>query len=385
MNILILNYEYPPLGGGAGVVTRYHAEGLAKLKNNVTVVTTWFEGEKEDNEKDKLRIIRLRSKRAAHHQSNPSEMLSWYFNAKKFLKTHCLINKFDLCLSHFTIPGGLLGIWLKKQFRIPYYIFSHGHDIPWFFPRQMLIYHLFLYRKIKKILDQSERNFLHTSEIKTSADNIIGQENAIKNTILPNGCDSSVFKPPVSSTSFGFKILFVGRLVSQKDPFTFLKAIKLFSENRKDFKVNILGDGKLKEGMEKYVEENGLKGIVNFCGWVSKERMINEYQSASLQVAPSKVESMSISLLESLFCGTYVIATPVSGNRELISDGINGEIVGYNNSEEIANKIDSFFIRKAERQFEIPEKFLFEFREKYDWNSIVGRLNEILIKDQKKF
>ena len=47
MNLLFLNYEYPPLGGGAGVCTKYEAEGLAKLGHKVVVLTTWFNGEQE--------------------------------------------------------------------------------------------------------------------------------------------------------------------------------------------------------------------------------------------------------------------------------------------------------------------------------------------------
>ena len=64
MKLLILNYEYPPLGGGAGVITQNIAEGLAKLGHDVSVVTTWFQGEQEvEIVNDNLKIIRLKSKR----------------------------------------------------------------------------------------------------------------------------------------------------------------------------------------------------------------------------------------------------------------------------------------------------------------------------------
>lgn len=63
MRLLILNYEYPPLGGGAGVITQKIAEGLAKKGHQITVVTTWFEGQSEDSSSDNLRIMRLKSRR----------------------------------------------------------------------------------------------------------------------------------------------------------------------------------------------------------------------------------------------------------------------------------------------------------------------------------
>lgn len=63
MKLLILNYEYPPLGGGAGVITQNIAEGLSKLGHEISVVTTWFQGEKEvEIVNDNLKIIRLKSK-----------------------------------------------------------------------------------------------------------------------------------------------------------------------------------------------------------------------------------------------------------------------------------------------------------------------------------
>ncbi|MBN1253177.1 MAG: glycogen/starch synthase, partial [Bacteroidales bacterium] len=59
MKILILNYEYPPLGGGAGVVSQYHAKGLAEKGHNVTVISTWYKGEAEIETKNNLKIVRL--------------------------------------------------------------------------------------------------------------------------------------------------------------------------------------------------------------------------------------------------------------------------------------------------------------------------------------
>ena len=88
MNILILNYEYPPLGGGAGVVSKYHAEGLARSGHKVTVLTAWYEGEKEEETIGNLRIIKLKSKRKYTYKSTPDEWLSWIRKSKQFLSVY---------------------------------------------------------------------------------------------------------------------------------------------------------------------------------------------------------------------------------------------------------------------------------------------------------
>ena len=382
MNLLILNYEYPPLGGGAGIVTKYHAEGLAKSGYNATVITTWFEGEPELEEKGNLKIIRLKSKRKYTFKSNPYEMYLWTLASKNFLAFYCNDNKFDLCFAHFSLPGGSVALWLKKRFEIPYFIFSHGHDIPWFFPKQMFLYHLVTYFWIKRICLNSEKNVLHTNDIKVNADKLVGIKLSDKNIVVPNGCDTSIFKPDYSIVKENFKIIFIGRLVKQKDPFTFLKAILLYSKINDNFVVHVLGDGICRKKMEKFVLKNNLEKYVKFFGWVSKAKMIMEYQSASLQIAPSLVESMSISILESLFCGLYVIATPASGNKDFIVKNINGEIVDFKDYKKIAEKINDFYLNKFSNKYKMPEVFLNNFREKHDWNTIIKQFENILIKNK---
>lgn len=61
LRILILNYEYPPIGGGAGIVTKHLAEEFIKLGHQITILTTWFEGETENYKHNNFEIIRLKS------------------------------------------------------------------------------------------------------------------------------------------------------------------------------------------------------------------------------------------------------------------------------------------------------------------------------------
>ena len=57
---------------------------------------------------------------------------------------------------------------------------------------------------------------------------------------------------------------------------------------------------------------------------MSQSEVIQEMQNAHLLIAPSKAEAMSMSILEAISCGMYVLASNISGNKELIMDGFNG-------------------------------------------------------------
>ena len=371
MKILVLNYEYPPLGGGAGVITQNISERLACLGHNVTVVTTWFNTEKEVEEKGNLKIIRLKSKRAHIHKSSVTEMLSWIRQSKKYLKDNCSQNKFDLCFANFSIPGGEVALYLKKEYGLKYTIISHGHDIPWRFPKQMRWFHLATYSRIKKICMQSEANFVQTVPMKNNIDNFLGGKYTTKNILIPNGIDTNTFKPDYSQRSNMLKIVYTVRLVEQKDPFTFLNAIKLYAKRNRNFIAHIIGEGILRKGMENYVKANHLDEVVKFLGWIPKNEVVKEYQSAHVAVVSSVFEGMSIAVLESLACGCFLITTPLDGIDKIITRNENGVIVNFHSSEEIALQLEHYYDEKYLSGYKVSDKVMDILLECYNWDIIV--------------
>ncbi len=378
IRILILNYEYPPLGGGAGVVSRYHAEGLSKKGYKTTVLTAWYKGEEEIYEKDNLKIIKLKSKRKYTYKSTPDEWISWIFTAKKFLSDYLQKYKFDYCFAHFALPSGEVAKFINKKFNIPFAIISHGQDIPWFFPKQMFKYHLITYFWIKQICNRADKLILLTDAMKKNADRFM-KKSKHKNIIIPNGCQIDTFASDYSKKNKKFKILFIGRLVAQKDPFTFLKAIKFAKETINDnFEVKILGAGPLLSKMKNFVLKNKLTDIIEFKGWVNKEQMLKEYQSSHIQVISSKAEAMSIAALEALSTGLFVISTPVSGNTDIIEENINGSLFNFLDAETLSEKITAFYNEKFMKNYTVPQSFLDNFRNKYNWGNIVDELSKII-------
>ena len=174
-HILILCYEYPPLGGGAGVVARYHAEGLAKTGHyQVTVLSAWYAGEEEIEERSAfLRVMRVKSKRKHIHQSNPVEMMSWSQKAWEFLQNDP--TPYTLSFGHFSIPSSIPAKRLWKTRGVPYIVISHGQDIPWFFPRQMLKYHLVTYFWVKSIIKPAQNLVLLTEKMKEKWGSVYGE------------------------------------------------------------------------------------------------------------------------------------------------------------------------------------------------------------------
>ncbi|MBI5540397.1 MAG: glycosyltransferase family 4 protein [Bacteroidia bacterium] len=369
MKILILNYEYPPLGGGAGNITKQLAENFAKQQNNVVVITTGFNDLPEtDNHLENLEIIRLNSKRKYLHSSNPIEMLSWMRKSVKYLSVYLKENSFDICLANFSIPGGYVAKQIKNKFKIPYCILSHGHDIPWYYKRQMFVYHLALYFFIKSICKKSLLNFVQTEFMKINIDKFLGKRLVNKNVIISNGVyltDEVIY----DRKDEPFTVIFVGRFVKQKDPLTILKALRRLKKMDISFRLFLIGDGPMRKKMEKFVNKNKLENTI-FTGWVSQTEVQKYYQKSHVMVTPSLAEGMSVANMEALSAGVFLIATPVSGNKEMLSCFNNGALIDSGNYNEIANQLQKFYFQQFLPKNLLAQNSALEFVQKYNWQVI---------------
>ena len=370
------------MGGGAGVVSRYHAEGLAARGHKVTVLTTWIKGEEEDSREDNLRLIKIVVGRQKVFQSGPVEFLKWLRAAKKYLASMPDFD-FDIAMSHYLLPAGDVSYFLKKKFGLPYVCMSHGHDVPFVFPKQMLKFHLLTYFWLRRIARNSEQFLLLSEWLKDRADRFIGSAYRHKNTILNNGCDTDFFFPDASQRPAHFKMVFVGRLVEQKDPMALLGALKLFSEKVSDFEMHVLGDGPLRSKMEEYCRENGLSQVI-FKGWVSKDEMRRQYQSAHAQVIAARFEGMSIAALESLSCGVWILSTNVSGMSDMIEPGKNGDFIKTKEPKGLASQIEEVYKERFLAKQDVDPTFLADFRGRFHWRHIVSEVEAILEEVLKK-
>lgn len=383
MSILILNYEYPPLGGGAGISSLHQAQGLSALGHKVTIITTHFGDLPEEEHQTNLHIIRLKAHRRYAHLSTIREKLSWMTLAKRFALSYCKKHPFDVCVAHFSIPGGWVARALKRQFEIPFVIVSHAHDIPWFLPRQMFFYHLILQRTIKRICLASDSLVVLNKQLQKTARSFLPSSFTQKIHIIPNGCDTSFFCPNSSVQKTELNIIFTGRLVAQKKPFVFLNALKILKGKNINFSAHIIGNGPLESPMRSFVKSHGLYDMVTFRGWVSKDEMLKAYQEAHIQVICSKAEGMSMALLESLSCGIFVICSKETNINNLVQEGKNGSIIDKIQPSNILEAIIKYKANYFDKALNIDQETLNLFRNKHNYMNIVTQYEKLLAEIKK--
>jgi glycosyltransferase involved in cell wall biosynthesis len=306
LRLLILNYEYPPIGGGAGVIAQNQAKYFVKAGHEITVITASSRQMHEDEMEDGVRVIRLPSYRPEVFRSGMREKLDWMFKARRFL-TKLDTSNYDFCIAHFSIPGGFVALGQN----IPFGIISHGHDIPWLYPKQMWWYHLGLFPVIKHIVRKSKVLWVQSEMMEANAKKFVPNHPVRRiangNDFIASGEISNLHRRPL-------RLLFAGRLVRQKRPDILLEMMRILKDE--PVVLSIAGDGVLLGDLQKQVEQEALN--VNFLGHLNREQMLNCYTNHDVLVAPSEFEGMSISVLEALSSGLFVITTNVSGNPDVL-------------------------------------------------------------------
>jgi glycosyltransferase involved in cell wall biosynthesis len=324
MRVLILNYEYPPLGGGAGNATYFLAREWGRKDIKVDVVTTWFSGLKDITyESDNITVYRVRSKRKKADRSNVLEMLSYVLLGQKKTNELCDKNKYDLIVSFFSIPSGIIARATKKRYRIPYIVLLRGGDVPGFLPRQLGWFHALTMPLTKGIWRDATRIIANSKSLRDLA---MKTGSRIKRSVemAPNGVDVDFFRPGTNRAEKPFIFIFAGRFVPQKNLPYLLRQFELTNKNGVA-RLILVGDGPERSAIAAQVlASKELEATVLLYPWSTKEDLLCMYQSSHCIVNPSLEEGMPNTLLEAMSCGLPAIASDIGGNNELVENGKNG-------------------------------------------------------------
>ncbi len=327
MRILMLNYEYPPLGGGASPVTKSLAEELVKLGNSVDVVTMGFKGLKQKEEINGVTVYRVPSIRKQLGVCQTHEMLSYCYSAYRFLPELLNQNKYDICHTHFIIPTGVVS-YLNKS-KIPYIITSHGSDVPNYNPDRFGMQHKLLKPIWKEIAKNAECIISPTQFLRDLILENFGEENhcnAIE--VIPNGINPENFTPKKKEK----KILVVTRLFERKGVQYVIDAMKGIN----DYRLVICGDGPYKQNLVERIKRSGSDNI-EMLGYVSNERLKHEYETSSIFIFSSSAENFPVVLLEAMASGCAIITTNVTGCPEVVGDA--AILIEPKSSESIKNAL----------------------------------------------
>ena len=314
MRILIVNSEHPPLGGGAGNASANIARELVRMGEEVAILTTRHDNLPIDTIKNGVRIYRCLSYRKSAHRSTTLEQLSFMLGG--VTDGLAFVRKWepDILITFFGIPSGPVGLAAKSFMGLPYIVSLRGGDVPGFRPYDFKLVHTLLSPLIRLVWKKADEIVANSKGLRLLAEDFAPQ---LPIHIIPNGVDIHRFSPDERDWEPAH-LLFTGRVVYQKGLDILVGALASLKD--KKWHLTIVGDGPYREELHSLAHEKGIHDRITFAGWVDKGRILDYYQEATLFVFPSRHEGMPNSVLEAMAMGLPVVASDISGNRELVQD-----------------------------------------------------------------
>ncbi len=374
MKILIINYEFPPLGGGAATASYYIARELVRMGDETVVITSHFKNLPRQETQEGVRIIRLPVWRRRIDRCSVPEMVT-------FMISSCFIAvplvkklKAEAMLVFFGIPCGHVGLLAKWLYGTPYTVSLRGGDVPGSMERQLAFYHS-LAKPLTKLIWKKARFVVANSEgLLELATRTIPE---LPFQLIPNGVDTEWFTPSERKTRSRIKILFAGRLNVEKDLPTMLRATDLLVKSGREIEVQIVGDGPERERLVSMVKQMGLLDVVNFRGWVDRSMMRTIYSEADILVLPSIDEGMSNVVLEAMASGMPVVVTRIRGNVDLVEDGVNGLLFEPGDVNALKSLLEKVLDEKLRHK--MGEKAR-KKAEQYSWRRTAEKYHDLLLK-----
>ena len=360
MRILILNFRdlAHATAGGAEVFTEEIGKRLVQFGNDVTIFSSAFDGCEPVSYRSGIRIVRKGGK------------YSVYRKARKFLKEN--FSQFDLVVDEInTVPFQAYKVAKGKP--LVTLIHQLAREI-WYhetwFPLNVIGYHAlesFWLRRYREI---------PTITVSESTKSDLLQLGFKDVHIIRNGIGAEPLREPPVKPDRPI-LIFVGRMVSSKQPDHALKAYLMVKERFPEAELWVLGDGYLRSRLQR----EGADGV-RFFGHVSGEEKFELLRQAHIMLSPSVREGWGVSVIEANAMATPAIGYAVPGLRDSIIDGTTGFLVQPNNPSGLA-KAACQVLADADLRRKLSLGAL-DWARHFNWDSSATEFNSLILSISKR-
>ena len=318
MRILVLCYEYPPLGGGGGRAAESISAQLAARGHEVRVQTAALGWHSTTGQHDGVEVFRTASGRRKPDTCAVHEM--GLYCATSFFPTlrHIRQWKPDVIHAHFAMPTGALA-WAVHLFTgIPYVLTTQLGDVPGGVPEQTDT----LFKIVGPAASQVWKRAAAVTAVSTFVQDL-GQRAYHRPVVrIPNGIDLADMPPAPAAVRPTRHFVFVGRFNAQKNlPFLINAFARLRERN---WRATVVGDGPDRATVEALIDQHGLRDRVTLAGWQPADRVAAILDDADILCLPSSSEGLPVASVEALKHGLAIVTSEIPGVRDVVEHGVNG-------------------------------------------------------------
>lgn len=311
LRILMLSYEYPPIGGGGSRVVDGLTAELVRMGHQVDLVTMAFDGLAREEVRDGVRIIRIPCLRRSPEICHPHEMVTYLGSALPRVARLARRGDYDVHHAHFIFPDGILACALRGITGRPYVVTTHGSDVPGYNPDRFGRLHRLLAPAWRRVV-RSAAEIVCPSEVLSGL--VRRRAPRAEPTLIPNGARLSFLTATAPKER---RILTVTRMLPRKGVQTLLDAVRGLDAA---VPVDVVGDGPALPALREHAARIGRP--VTFHGWLDNgsAELRELYERSGIFVFLSESENFPIVLLEAMSAGMAVITTSGTGCAEVVGD-----------------------------------------------------------------
>jgi phosphatidylinositol alpha-1,6-mannosyltransferase len=323
MHILMLDNEFPPLGGGMGTANEALLRRFARLPGMRIDLVTAALGNRLESEQfaQNIRIFKVPVWNSNIHHSTNRELLTYAAQALPLALRLHRRQQYDFCFAWSAVPAGAVARALHWRTALPYMVWASGPDIPGFEQRYRSIYPLLL-----PLLRSIWRHATPlVAKCAQEIDMIQAADARAKVTYVPNGVDLTAFQPGGPIPEGGpLQVICVARLIERKGQHHLIEAVKRMADQNIDVMLSLVGTGDSHDSYAALAVDLGIADRVRFVGYVPREAIAGHFLAAHVFALPSYNEGMAIAALEAMASGLPVVLTRTGGTEELVEEGVNG-------------------------------------------------------------
>ncbi len=334
----MVNYEFPPVGGGGATANYYLAREMVKLGHAVRVVTSGFRGLPKREHVEGIEVVRVPVWRQRRDFTKMHEMLQYVLSATPraaVMGRSRGAEAWDIVQTFFAVPSGLVGWWPARCGAIPHVIRLGGGDLPGH-QKRFALAHRVLRPIVRCLLGGASARVVNSEGLRRRAEATFPD---LPFDVISNGVDVELFRPREAEGAQIPTVLFVSRLSERKGLHLLLPALGRLLNEGPEFRLLVVGDGPMRSQLEQQTEQLGLSDIVDFVGLRPRSELPSIYRRGDIFCLPSASEGMANVILEALATGLPVVATDVPGSSELVEEGVNGFVVEPGNAEALGEPL----------------------------------------------
>ncbi len=230
--------------------------------------------------------------------------------------------RFDAIDAHYVYPDGVAAVWLGRALGCPVVITARGTDVN-LIPRYAVPRRL-----IQGAIAGAAALVTVSGALRDALIDLGAPPDKV--TVLRNGVDLTLFHPPEDRAAAraalglaGPTLISVGHLIERKGHHLVIEAL----DSLPGWSLLIVGEGPERPRLEALAARPGLAGRVRLLGARPHADLPALYGAADLLVLASSREGWANVLLESMACGTPVVASDIWGNPEVVRAPEAGRIV----------------------------------------------------------